>query len=69
MPGIAGAMHEFREGELHSGSKHGPVVRNRAQAIAIGLSEERKMGHRVPRRKRKRGKVLERARAMMRGHD
>lgn len=47
MPGIAGTMHEFKRGKLHSGSKRGPVVKNRKQAIAIGLSEERRMGHRV----------------------
>lgn len=32
-------MHEFSEGKLHSGSKKGPVVKLRDQAIAIGLSE------------------------------
>lgn len=42
MPGVAGTMHEFKHGTLHSGSKSGPVVKSRAQAIAIGLSEERK---------------------------
>ena len=36
-------MHEFKEHELHSGSKKGPVVRNPKQAIAIALSESRKM--------------------------
>lgn len=35
-------MHEFKEGELHSGSKKGPKVRNRKQAIAIALSEQRR---------------------------
>ncbi len=35
-------MHEFKMGELHSGSKKGPVVSNPKQAIAIGLSEQRK---------------------------
>ena len=35
-------MREFKEGELHSGSKHGPQVTSRKQAIAIGLSEARK---------------------------
>ena len=35
-------MHEYKEGKLHSGSKSGPVVKSRAQAIAIALSEERK---------------------------
>lgn len=32
-------MHKFKEGELHSGSKKGPVVKDRKQAIAISLSE------------------------------
>ncbi len=32
-------MHKFKEGDLHSGSKKGPVVTSREQAIAIGLSE------------------------------
>lgn len=35
-------MHEFKHGRLHSGSKRGPKVRNRKQAIAIMLSERRK---------------------------
>ena len=35
-------MHEYKHGRLHSGSKHGPKVRNRKQAIAIMLSERRK---------------------------
>jgi hypothetical protein len=32
-------MHEFKTGTLHSGSKKGPVVKSRKQAIAIALSE------------------------------
>lgn len=32
-------MHEFKEGELHSGSKDGSIVTNPKQAIAIALSE------------------------------
>jgi hypothetical protein len=35
-------MHEWKEGDLHSGSKKGPVVKKRKQAIAIALSEARK---------------------------
>jgi hypothetical protein len=35
-------MHEFKTGTLHSGSKHGPEVTSRKQAIAIALSEARK---------------------------
>lgn len=32
-------MREYTTGELHSGSKKGPVVTNRKQAIAIAMSE------------------------------
>jgi hypothetical protein len=32
-------MHKYKHGELHSGSKKGPIVKKRKQAIAIGLSE------------------------------
>jgi len=32
-------MKEFYHGKLHSGSKHGPVVTNPAQAKAIAMSE------------------------------
>jgi len=39
---VARAMHEFKHGELHSGSKKGPKVKSRAQAIAIGISEQKK---------------------------
>lgn len=35
-------MHKFKHGMLHSGSKKGPKVKNRKQAIAIMLSEKKK---------------------------
>lgn len=35
-------MGEFKSGALKSGSPKGPQVKNRAQAIAIGMSEARK---------------------------
>jgi len=35
-------MREYKKGELHSGSKKGPKVENRKQAVAIALSEARK---------------------------
>jgi uncharacterized protein DUF6496 len=35
-------MHKFKHGMLHSGSKSGPKVKSRSQAIAIMLSEKRK---------------------------
>ena len=41
------AMHERKRGELKSG-RSGKKVTSRKQAIAIGLSEARKKGARVP---------------------
>lgn len=35
-------MHEFKTGTLHSGSKKGPKVTSRKQAIAIAMSEAAK---------------------------
>lgn len=35
-------LHEFKAGKLRSGSKKGPRVENRQQAIAIALSQARK---------------------------
>lgn len=45
---VRSAMHERKHGQLHSGSKKGPLVKDRKQAIAIGLSEARKAGADVP---------------------
>jgi hypothetical protein len=42
-------MHEFKRGKLKSGS--GAKVKSRKQAIAIGLSEARKKGAKVPKKK------------------
>lgn len=39
---IKKVMHEFKEHELHSGSKKGPIVKKPKQAIAIALSESRR---------------------------
>jgi len=36
---VGKVMREFGQGKLHSGSKKGPVVKSRKQAIAIALSE------------------------------
>lgn len=41
------AMHKLKEGKLRSGTK-GPKVKSRKQAIAIGLSEARKKGAKIP---------------------
>lgn len=40
---IKKVMKEFKSGALHSGSSNGPIVKNREQAVAIALSETRKM--------------------------
>jgi len=46
------AMHKEKRGELHSGKRgKGGVVTSRKQAIAIGLSEARKKGAKVPKKK------------------
>jgi hypothetical protein len=39
---VASVMSEYKRGDLHSGSKNGPVVTNPKQAIAIALSEARR---------------------------
>jgi hypothetical protein len=45
------AMHEMKRGKLRSG-RSGRRVKSRRQAIAIGLSEARRAGAKVPRKKR-----------------
>ena len=42
------AMHEMKHGELKSGGS-GKTVKSRKQAIAIGLSEAREAGAKVPK--------------------
>jgi hypothetical protein len=44
------AMDEMKEGKLRSG-KSGKKVTSRKQAVAIGLSEARKEGAKVPKKK------------------
>jgi hypothetical protein len=41
-------MHEYKHGQLRSGSS-GKKVKSREQAVAIGLSEARKRGAKVPK--------------------
>jgi hypothetical protein len=43
-------MHEMKRGQLRSG-RSGQKVKSRKQAIAIGLSEARREGKKVPRKK------------------
>ena len=45
------AMHERKRGTLRSG-RSGKRVTSRKQAIAIGLSEARRAGAKVPRRRK-----------------
>lgn len=42
-------MHEFKHGSLHSGSKSGPKVTSRDQAVAIALAEQKKASSRKKR--------------------
>lgn len=44
-------MHEFKKGRLKMG-RSGKKVKSRKQAIAIGLSEARKAGGKVPKRRK-----------------
>jgi len=47
---IEEVMHEFKHGKLKSGKGgKGGVVKNRKQAIAIGISEAREAGLKVPK--------------------
>jgi len=48
---VKGAMHKKKRGTLKSGS--GKKVKSRKQAIAIGLSEARRKGKKVPSKKKK----------------
>lgn len=49
------AMHERKRGTLRSG-RSGKRVTSRKQAIAIGLSEARRAGGKVPSQRRRRSK-------------
>lgn len=47
---IEEVMHEFKHGELKSGKGgKGGIVKSRQQAIAIGISEARDAGFKVPK--------------------
>ena len=51
MKKVEKVIKEYKEGKLHSVSKKGPVVKNKAQALAIALSEQRKKGTKIPYKK------------------
>jgi hypothetical protein len=44
---VRSVLREFKAGTLHSGSKRGPKVRSRKQAIAIALNQARRRGANV----------------------
>lgn len=46
---VGRALHEMKRGELRSGGS-GQQVKSRKQAIAIGLSEARRAGKKVPKK-------------------
>ena len=48
---VGKVMHEHKRGTLRSG-RSGKKVTSRKQAIAIGLSEARKKGRKVPKRRK-----------------
>jgi hypothetical protein len=49
---VKSAMHRRKRGTLRRGkSGHGGKVKSRKQAIAIGLSEARRKGKKVPKRR------------------
>ncbi len=50
---IKKVLGEFKHGDLHSGSKTGPKVNSKPQAVAIALSEARKAGSNIPKPKGK----------------
>jgi hypothetical protein len=50
---IKKVLHEFKEGMLPSGSKKGPKVTSRKQALAIALSEARAVGKPAARSRKK----------------
>jgi hypothetical protein len=53
---VAKVMREFKKGRLKGGKGKHPKVTSRKQAIAIGLSEARRAGAKVPKKKAKKAK-------------
>jgi len=46
-------LKKFKSGTLRSGSKRGPKVKSKRQALAIALEESRKAGNKLPKKKKK----------------
>lgn len=53
-------MDKFKAGELHSGSKKGPIVTNPKQAIAISLSESGQSKKKKKKKAKKAVKIVKR---------
>jgi hypothetical protein len=51
MAKVGKVMKEYKAGELHSGSKSGPAVTNRKQAVAIAMSEAGMTNKKKPSKK------------------
>lgn len=49
---IGREIKKFEEGRLHSGSKKGPVVKSKKQALAISLNVAREKGVKIPKKKK-----------------
>jgi len=49
---VAKVMREFKGGDLHSGSKKGPKVKSKKQAVAIAMSEAGIRKKKSPRKRR-----------------
>lgn len=62
---VGKALHERKEGTLRSGS--GRKVKSKKQAIAIGLSEARRAGGKVPRKKTAKKKAAKKKAAKKKG--
>ena len=58
---VRAAMHKMKRGKLKSG-RSGKTVRSRQQAVAIGLSEARKKGAKVPAAPNRRARRSSRSR-------
>ena len=50
---IEKVLKEFKSGTLRSGSKKGPKVKSKRQALAIALSSARKAGAKIPKKRKK----------------
>lgn len=62
---IGEVMKEFKEGELKTSA--GKKVKNRDQAIAIGISEAEQAGYKVPKKQKKESSTSEKKNSKKKG--